>query len=71
MTLSRRVTTASLPFFQRPLHFTTRLASPDGLPSIMLLLTFRQPKLNFGKTPLGEIDAERDEREPLLLGLPE
>jgi len=37
----------------------------------MLLLTFGQSKFYLGKTPLGEIDAERDEREPLLLRLPE
>ena len=35
----------------------------------MLLLAFGQPELNLGKTPFREIDAERDKREPLLLGL--
>ena len=35
----------------------------------MLLLALGQPKLNLGKTPFREIDAERDKREPLLLGL--
>jgi len=37
----------------------------------MLLLTFGQSKLHLGKTPFREIDAERDECEPLLLRLPE
>lgn len=37
----------------------------------MLLLAFGQPEFDLGKTPLGEIDAERDEREPLLLCLAE
>ena len=35
----------------------------------MLLLAFGQPKFNLRKTPLGEIDPERDERETLLLRL--
>jgi len=35
----------------------------------MLLLAFGQPEFDLGKTPLGEIDAERDEREALLLRL--
>ena len=33
----------------------------------MLLLAFGEPKFDLGKASLGEIDAERDEREPLLL----
>jgi len=37
----------------------------------MLLFAFGQPEFNFGKAPLGKIDAERDEREPLLLRLAE
>ena len=37
----------------------------------MLLLAFGQPEFDLGKAPLGEIDAERDEREPLLLRLAE
>jgi len=37
----------------------------------MLLLAFGQPEFDFGKAPLGEIDAERDEREPLPLCLAE
>ena len=37
----------------------------------MLLLTFGQSKFHLGKTPLREIDAERDQCEPLLLRLPE
>ena len=35
----------------------------------MLLLAFGQPEFDFGKAPRGEIDTERDKREPLLLGL--
>ena len=35
----------------------------------MLLFAFGQPELDFGQASLGEINAERDEREPLLLGL--
>lgn len=37
----------------------------------MLLFAFGQPEFNFGKAPLGKIDAERDKREPLLLRLAE
>ena len=37
----------------------------------MLLLAFSQPEFDLGKAPLGEIDAEWDEREPLLLRLAE
>ena len=37
----------------------------------MLLLAFGQPEFYLGKAPLGEIDAERDEREPLLFRLAE
>jgi hypothetical protein len=37
----------------------------------MLLLAFGQPEFDFGKASLGKIDAEWDEREPLLLGLAE
>ena len=37
----------------------------------MLLLAFGQSEFNFGKASLGKIDAERDEREPLLLRLAE
>ena len=37
----------------------------------MLLFAFGQPKLNLRKAPLGEIDAERDEGESLLLRLAE
>ena len=35
----------------------------------MLFLAFGQPEFDFGMAPLGEIDAERDERETLLLRL--
>jgi hypothetical protein len=35
----------------------------------MQLLAFGQPEFDLGKAPLGKIDAERDEREPLLLRL--
>ncbi len=35
----------------------------------MLLLALGQPEFNLGKAPLGEIDAERDDRQPLLLRL--
>lgn len=34
----------------------------------MLLFAFGQPELHFGQASLGKINAERDEREPLLLG---
>jgi hypothetical protein len=37
----------------------------------MLFLAFGQPEFDLGKAPLGKIDAERDEREPLLLRLAE
>ena len=35
----------------------------------MLLFAFRQPDFDFGQTTIGEIDAERDNRQPLLLRL--
>jgi hypothetical protein len=35
----------------------------------MLLLALGQPDFDLGKAPFGEIDAERDDRQPLLLGL--
>jgi hypothetical protein len=35
----------------------------------MQLLAFGQPEFDLGKAPLGEIDAEGDEREALLLRL--
>ena len=37
----------------------------------MLLLAFGQPEFDLGQTPIGKIDAERDDREPLLLRLDE
>ena len=37
----------------------------------MLLLAFGQPEFNFGKAPVGKIDAEWDKGEPLLLRLGE
>ena len=35
----------------------------------MLLLALGQPDFNLGEAPFGEINAERDDRQPLLLGL--
>ncbi len=35
----------------------------------MLLLALGQPDFDLGKAPFGEIDAERDDRQPLLLGI--
>src|SRR4051812_41468645 len=57
--------------FHRSLHFTPGFAFFDGFPPVMLFFAFGQPEFNFGKAPLGKIDAERDEREPLLLRLAE
>ena len=37
----------------------------------MLFLAFGQPKFDFGQAPIREINAERDDREPLLLRLDE
>ena len=37
----------------------------------MLLLPLGQAEFDLGKAPFGEVDAERDEREPLLLCLAE
>lgn len=37
----------------------------------MLLLAFGKSEFDLREAPLGEIDAERDEREPLLLRLAE
>lgn len=59
----------SLSLFHRPFDFAAGFAALDGLPSVMLLLAFGQPELDLCKASLGEINAERDEREPLLLRL--
>lgn len=37
----------------------------------MLLLSLGQAEFDLGKAPLGEVDAKRDKREPLLLCLAE
>ena len=55
----------------RPFHFAAGFAGLDGFPAVMLFLAFGQPEFDLGEAPLGEIDAERDERESLLLCLPE
>src|SRR6266850_1934477 len=70
--LRARRTVGCLPLiFHRPFHFATGFARLDGFPAVMLLLAFGQPEFDLGKAPLREIDAERDEREPLLLRLAE
>ena len=55
--------------FHRPFHFAAGFSLLDGFPTVMLLLALGQPEFDLGKAPLGEIDAERDKREPLLLSL--
>ena len=35
----------------------------------MLFFAFRQAEFDFGQATIGEIDAERDDRQPLLLRL--
>ena len=64
-----RLPRCSLPLFHRPFHFAAGFAPLDAFPSVMQLLAFGQPEFDLGKAPLGEVDAERDEREPLLLRL--
>jgi hypothetical protein len=61
----------SLPFFNRPFNFASGLAGPDGFSAVVLLLALGQPKFDFSLTALGEIDAERNECEALLLCLAE
>ena len=68
---ARRTVGGLLPIFHRPFHFAAGFARLDGFPAVMLLLAFGQPEFDLGKATLGEIDAERDEREPLLLRLAE
>jgi hypothetical protein len=70
--LRARRTVGCLPLIlHRPFHFAAGFARLDGFPAVMLLLAFGQPEFDLGMAPLGEIDAERDEREPLLLRLAE
>ncbi len=70
--LRARRTAGCLPlFFHRPFHFAAGFARFDGFPAVMLLLAFGQPEFDLSYAPLGEIDAERDEREPLLFRLAE
>lgn len=57
--------------FHCPFYFAGGFARFNGFPSVMLLLAFGQPEFDLGKAPLGEVDAKRDEREPLLLCLAE
>ena len=61
----------SLPFLHRSFYFAAGFTRLDGCSSIMQLLAFSQPELDLGKASLGKIDAERDERESLLLRLAE
>ena len=57
--------------FHCPFHFSARFTCFYGFPAVMLLLAFGQPEFNLRKTSFGEINAERNEREPLLLRLAE
>ena len=70
--LRARRTVGSLPLIlHRPFHFAAGFARLDGFPAVMLLLAFGQPEFDLGKAPLGKIDTEWDEREPLLFRLAE
>ena len=68
---AKRTVGCSPLILHRPLHLAAGFARLDGFPAVMLLLAFGQPEFDLGKAPLGEIDAEWDEREPLLLRLAE
>ena len=57
-----------LSLFDRPFNFTAGFAGFDGFSAVILLLALREPDLNLGMAALGEIDAEWNERQPLLLG---
>jgi len=62
-----RTSPCSPSIFHRPFHFTAGFPILDGLTAIMLLLSFGQADFDLGEAPLGEINAERDERKSLLL----
>src|SRR5512146_3426425 len=57
--------------FDRPFDFPACFAGFDGLAAVVELLAFGESQLDLGMTALGEIDAEGDEGEALLLGLAE
>ena len=53
---------------QRPLGLALGVACGEGLALVVVALAPRQPELDL-RPPLLEVDAERDERQALLLGL--
>ena len=55
--------------FHRPFHFAAGFSLLDGFPAVMLLLALGQPEFDLDQAAFGEINAERNKCEPLLLGL--
>ena len=55
--------------FHGPLDLTPRITALDRFPAIILFLAFGQRDLNLGLSPRTEVNAERYDREPLLLRL--
>ena len=70
-TLSGEGPSILLPFFDRPFDFAPSLPGPDGITAIMLFLAFGQSQFDLGLAPIRKIDAERDQREALLLCFPQ
>ena len=56
-------------FFDGSLHFPTGFTSFDRLAAVIELFAFGQAKLHLGISTLGEINAQGDQRETLLLCL--
>ena len=54
-----------------PLYFPACFTHFVGFPAVMLLLAFGQSDFDLSQAPIGKIDAERNDREPLLLRLHE
>ena len=58
-----------MPLLDRALHFPPRITALDRLSAIILFFAFGQRDLNLGLSPRTEINAERYDRESLLLRL--
>ena len=58
-------------FLNGPLNFTACFTAFDGLASVVQFLAFGEPQLNLRVSALGEVDAQRHQGQPFLLGLPQ
>ena len=59
------------PSLDGPLDFAAGLAGLDCFSAVVLFLSLRERDFDFCLPPLIEIDPERDQRQPLLLCLPD